>query len=417
MATAQPSPRLTLLLYRTLLWLLTPYLRWRFTREGKHFNDPHFARQRCGSHHPEFRDGTLWLHAASVGEVNALLPLIEALHTEHPELPLLLTSNTASSGAVARERLPAGVTHAYLPFDWPAAMHRFLAHVRPRVGVIMETELWPNLYGQCAHEGVPLLIINGRISQKTLGAPRWLKPLYRGCLQQTTQVLARSELDRERFLRLGANPATTRVIGNIKVAALNRTSPPPIELGREYLLAASTRDGEERLVVEAWQQSGREELLVIAPRHIQRLETILTELAPFGLNVAVRSRGDAIGDETQLYIADTFGELGGFIAGARLVFMGGSLVAMGGHNILEPAAMGKAVVTGPHMENFLDESRVLREGGGLLQVASVGELATTLAQLLGEPASCDTLGERAREVMAKQADVVERYLEALNPYL
>ena len=220
----------TLPLYRGLLWLLTPYLRRRFAREGREYGDAHFTRQRCGHDHPKFSDGCIWLHAASVGEFNALLPLIETLHAEHPELALLLTSNTASSGALARKKLPQGVTHAYLPFDWTGAMQRFLAAARPRLGIILETELWPNLYRLCSEGGTPLVIINGRISEKTLHAPGWLKPLYQGCLQQTTQVLARSELDRERFLRLGADPARTKVSGNIKFAALNREPPAPVEL-------------------------------------------------------------------------------------------------------------------------------------------------------------------------------------------
>ena len=183
------------------------------------------------------------------------------------------------------------------------------------------------------------------------------------------------------------------------------------------MLAASSRDGEERLIVEAWQRSGRDELLVIAPRHIQRLDEILADVETFGLRIAVRSRDDAISAETQLYIADTFGELGAFIAGARLVFMGGSLVEMGGHNILEPAALGKAVITGPHMENFLDESRVLLKGGGLLQVDSVEELNDAFRQLLVDNERREELGKRAQAVMAEQADVIERYLEALRPYL
>jgi 3-deoxy-D-manno-octulosonic-acid transferase len=160
-------------------------------------------------------------------------------------------------------------------------------------------------------------------------------------------VLCRSELDRERFLRLGAEPSHCRVVGNIKFAALSSEPPAPIELGRDYVMAASSRDGEERLIVEAWQHAGRGELLVIAPRHPQRLETILSDLQPFGLDIAVRSRGEQPGPATRLYIADTFGELRAFMAGAQLVFMGGSLVAKGGHNILEPAALGKAVICGP----------------------------------------------------------------------
>jgi 3-deoxy-D-manno-octulosonic-acid transferase len=347
----------------------------------------------------------------------AMLPLIEALQSDHPTLPLLLTTNTASSGTLARNKLPTGVIHAYLPLDWRDAMQRFLAQCQPRLGVIMETELWPNLYQLCSEGDTPLVIINGRLSEKTLRAPGWLRRLYRDCLQRTAQVLSRSELDQERFLQLGANPAHSRVIGNIKFAALNSEAPAPIELGRDYVLTASSRDEEEKLIAEAWQRSGRDELLVIAPRHPQRLEAILNDLQPLGLKFAVRSRGELPDASTQLYLADTFGELRAFMTGAQLVFMGGSLVAKGGHNILEPAALGKAVICGPHMENFLDESRTLLEGKGMVQVSSVEALAEAFGDLLQDGGKRRQLGENAQATLTQQADVVERYLEALGDYL
>lgn len=410
-------PLVPALIYRSLLWLLTPYLRWRFYKEGKSYGDSAYAKQRRGLGLPRFNAPPLWLHAASVGEFHALLPLIQALCQQHPPQTILLTTNTASSGKVARDKLPQGVTHAYLPVDQVHAMQRFLACCQPRLGIIMETELWPNLYRLCNQRDIPLVIINGRISEKTLRAPAWLRRLYRYCLQQTAQILARSELDRERFLRLGADGKRCRLLGNIKFAALNSEPPSPIELGRDYVLAASSREEEERLIVQAWQQSGRDELLVIAPRHPQRLEAILNDLQPFGLNIAVRSRGEQPDATTHIYIADTFGELRSFIAGAQLVFMGGSLVDKGGHNILEPAALGKAVITGPHMANFLDETRILLEGEGLIQVDSVQALAQVIGELLQGTEKRQLLGENARATVARHADALERYLEALGDYL
>lgn len=410
-------PLLPLLLYRALLWLLTPYLRWRFWREGHRYQDNRYPAQRRGRGLPHFGERPVWLHAASVGEFNALLPLLEALHRERPELPLLLTSNTASSGALARDRLPAGVVHAYLPMDWRGAMGRFLAQCQPRLGIIMETELWPNLYQLCSEGDTPLIIINGRVSTRTLRAPRWLRRLYRDCLRRTQLVLARSAEDRENFLTLGATSERCRVVGNIKFAALTGDAPAPIDLGRDYLLAASTRDGEEIVIVEAWLAAGREELLVIAPRHPQRLDAILRDLDPLKLRIAVRSRGEQPEATTRLYIADTFGELRAFMCGAKVVFMGGSLVARGGQNILEPAALGKAVITGPHMENFSNETRLLLQGKGLLQVASAEELSRAFTTLLEDAGERHAMGQRARATVAQHADVVERYLQALREYL
>lgn len=415
--TTPPPPPLPMLIYRTLLWLLTPYLLWRFWREGLNYRDSHYSPQRRGEGHPRFKERPVWLHAASVGEVNALLPLIEALHRKQPQLPILLTSNTASSGVIARNKLPTGVTHAYLPMDWRGAMQHFLARCQPRIGIIMETELWPNLYQLCHQGGTPLIIVNGRVSQKTLRAPGWLRRLYRDCLQRSRLILARSAEDRENFLKLGAAPAQCRVIGNLKFAALNDSVPEPVDLGRDYVLAASSRDGEERLIVKAWLETPREELLVIAPRHPKRLNEILRDLDPFQLRIAVRSHGSQPEATTQLYIANTFGELRAFMSGAQLVFMGGSLVATGGQNILEPAALGKAVITGPHMDNFSNETRILLEGNGLFQVNSAEELGQAFTTLLEDEEERRALGERAQATLLLHADMVERYLRALREFI
>jgi 3-deoxy-D-manno-octulosonic-acid transferase len=406
-----------MLLYRTLLWLLTPYLRWRFWREGLRYRDSNYSSQRRGKGHPRFKERPVWFHAASVGEVNALLPLIEALHREQPLLPLLLTSNTASSGAIARNKLPAGVTHAYLPMDWRGAIQHFLASCQPRLGIIMETELWPNLYQLCHQGGTPLIIVNGRVSQKTLRAPGWLRQLYRDCLQRSRLILARSNEDKESFLTLGAESEQCRVVGNLKFAALNDKVPAPMDLGRDYVLAASSRDGEERLIVQAWLETRRPELLVIAPRHPQRLNEILRDLESLQLRIAVRSHGSQPEATTQLYLADTFGELRAFMSGAQLVFMGGSLVARGGQNILEPAALGKAVITGPHMDNFSNETRILLEGHGLWQVNSTAELSQAFTALLEDTEERRALGERAQAALLQHANIVERYLRALREFI
>ncbi len=401
--------------YRLLLRLLSPALLLYTARQGRLGGEKGYLRARLG-HGPRYGERPLWLHAASVGEVNAVIPLLRALQQRHPGLPLLLTTTTPSGAQRARALLPEGVAHDTLPIDLPPAVARFLSRVRPRALLPVETEIWPQLYSACADAGVPVVIVNGRLSSKTLEANRWLRGLYRGALQSVSAVLARGTGDAEGFCRLGAPAERVQTLGNIKFAA-EAVEAEAIDLGRPYLLAASTREGEERLVVEAWLLSKREELLVIAPRHIQRLEAILTELAPLGLECAVRSRDDAVSDTTQLYIADTFGELRGFMAGAELVFMGGSLVEKGGHNLLEPAALGKAVICGPHMDNFTDETRLLREADALLQVASAGELASTLATLMDDDEQRIALGQHARTMMVKQGAVLENYLQHLESCL
>ncbi|MGE0081590.1 MAG: 3-deoxy-D-manno-octulosonic acid transferase [Thiohalomonadaceae bacterium] len=409
------SPRSSLLFeYRLLAAALFPLVAVHAAWLGRRHRDGRFVRERLGFPATRAAHDPVWVHAASVGEVNAALPLIAEIHRRHPRTPVLLTTATPTGGALARRHVRDGLTHAYLPFDRTGAVRRFLAAYRPRAGIVVETELWPNLYAACAEAGVPLVIVNGRVSPRTLRAPVWLRDLYARCLAGVKAVLARSPEDRDGFLALGAPPAAVHVLGNLKFAAPARAAATPIALGRPYVLAASTREGEEVKVVEAWRQSGSAHLLVVAPRHPKRLHEVLADLKPFGLSVAVRSRGDAISEHTRVYVADTFGELEGFMAGAELVYMGGSLVPKGGHNVLEPARLGRAVVFGPHMDNFTEEARLLLQEDAAVQVHDTAALAACFRELLDQPARRVTLGERARAAVAARSDVATRYADAID---
>ncbi|MCW9088631.1 MAG: 3-deoxy-D-manno-octulosonic acid transferase [Gammaproteobacteria bacterium] len=399
-------------LLRLLALPITLYTLWQALKE----REPGYLWQRLGIYRKPARRRVMWLHAASVGEVNAVLPLIKQLQQHQPEQPLLLTTATPSGARAARAKLPPGVGHAYFPIDWRRSVRGFLAAYRPRCALIMETELWPNLYCECAQREVPLLLINGRLSARTSRVRPWLRRLYTLCLQQVTAVLARSEQDRASFITLGAPRERCEVIGNIKFSSAPRSERvTPTDLGRPYVLAASTRNGEEGLVMEAWRQATADDhLLVIAPRHPQRREQILAALK--GEEVAVRSRQDALTAKTSVYLADTFGELPGLIAGAELVFMGGSLVAKGGQNILEAAALGRAPLFGPHMENFRTESETLLDGGGAIQVEDGTELAKKIAMLLADAPLREQMGERARLLVDERRDMASRYREAISRY-
>ena len=405
-----------LLRYNLLLRLLTlplaVYTLWRALRE----RDPRYLRERFGFCRTSTGNRPLWLHAASVGEVNAALPLLETLRRHSPDIPLLLTTTTPSGARMAAARLPPGVSHAYFPIDLRGAVRRFLNHHRPRCALVMETELWPNLYNRCGAQNIPLFIINGRLSARTRSARPWLRRLYSLCLQQVTAVLARSEQDRLGFIALGAPRECCEVIGNIKFAAAPSASGvEAIDLKRPYVLAASTREDEEKLVVQAWKESSvTGHLLVIAPRHPRRLAQILTDLD--GEAISVRSRGGTITDTTRIYLADTFGELPGFIAGAELVFMGGSLVPKGGQNLLEAAALGKAPLFGPHMENFLCEAGLLLGQGGAVQVKDTQQLTLEFRRLLADTPLREKMGERARAAVDERRDMAERYREAIGRY-
>ncbi|MCW9029867.1 MAG: 3-deoxy-D-manno-octulosonic acid transferase, partial [Gammaproteobacteria bacterium] len=287
----------------------------------------------------------IWIHAASVGEVNAVIPLILKIREDNPSLTVTLTSNTVTSAAVINKQLPNNIQHYYFPLDYRWAAKRIIKQINPKVIFIVETEFWPNLYTELHKKNIPLIIINGRISEKTLLAKDWLKNIYTQILPLITQVYARSETDQSRFIQLGLEPDKSKVLGNIKFSSITELKIDPIKFDRPYVLAASTREDEEKMVVEAWLKSNHQDhLLIIVPRHPNRISEILTQLKSLNLNIAVRSKNDPITTATDVYIADTIGELKAFIAGSDFVLMGGSFVPKGGHNILEVAQLGKAVI-------------------------------------------------------------------------
>ena len=285
--------------------------------------------------------------------------MILKIQQENPALPITLTSNTITSAAIVKKQLPDNIQHYYFPLDYRWAMKRIISKIKPKTLFIVETEFWPNLYTLAHKKNIPLIIINGRISEKTLHARNWLKNIYAKILPLVTKVYARSETDQSRFIELGLNSNKIEVLGNIKFSKPDSQVIEPLKLTRSYVLAASTREDEEQLIVEAWKKSQHDNrLLVIVPRHPQRLFEILNQLKPFNFNISIRSKDEPVTSTTDIYIADTIGELKQFIAGSEFVLMGGSFVEKGGHNILEVAQLGKAVIFGPDMRNFKDEANI-----------------------------------------------------------
>jgi 3-deoxy-D-manno-octulosonic-acid transferase len=405
-----------LLIYRAVLWLTAPlllgYTAWRAARDGGMV----YLRERLGLDAPALRE-PLWIHCASVGEVNAILPLLLALGRRHPKTPLLVTTNT-TTGRDALLR-PAGieVTHHFLPLDFTHCVKRFMQSVRPRCAIMVETELWPNLYEHCASANIPLIMVNARLSARTLNAPAPIRGAYHHVLTRVAAILARSDADAEKFKRLGALPARVETLGNIKFARPHTHEPqaPPDLIGRPYWLAASTHDDEELRLARVWRRlRGNGEVLVIAPRHPERRVAILRQLRSLGTNIAVRSRGDSVDSTTRVYLVDTLGELTALMAHARLVFMGGSLVPVGGHNLLEPARLGRPVLVGPHMHNFEFETRSLLAAEAIMMARDDRELAFALERLLTDKELRDALGRRAAAFMEARADIAQVYLERLE---
>ena len=355
----------------------------------------------------------IWIHAASVGEVNAVIPLILKIKEENPSIPITLTSNTVTSAAVINKQLPNSIQHFYFPLDYRLAAKRIINKINPKAIFIVETEFWPNLYTELHNKNIPLIIINGRISEKTLHAKKWLRDIYAQTLPLVTNVYARSETDKDRFLKLGANPGKIEVLGNIKFSALTSQEIEPIKLDKPYVLAASTRDDEEQLIVEAWLKAETgNRLLVIVPRHIHRLSEILNQLKKFNLNIAIRSKNDPITPKTDIYIADTMGELKQFIAGSEFVLMGGSFVEKGGHNILEVAQLGKTVVFGPDMRSFEDEARIFTEYNAGIQCKNE-ELPVYFNRLIQDNSYKHNIEYNTVSLVMTYKDILDNYYKVV----
>jgi len=381
-------------LYRALAPLVTPAVALALlVRRALGREDPSRLAERWGhAARPRPAGRLIWLHAASVGEAQSVLPLIERL--TGAGLAVLVTSGTVTSARLLGERLPAGATHHYVPVDLPSAVGRFLDHWRPDAAIWVESELWPNLVLSAAERGIPLALVQGRMSARSLrrwqGLPqtaRKLVSLFRPCLCQT-------EADAGRYRALGAPEA--RCLGNLKMAA-----PPlpvdPVALaalstaigGRPVWCAASTHDPEERIVAEAHRDLLRrhpELLLILAPRHPARGGEVAVALSAEGLRVARRGLGALPTADTDVYLADTMGELGLVYRIAPIAFVGGSLIPHGGQNPLEPARLGCALLHGPSMTNFSEATALLAASGGSETVADGESLARAVDRLLADPA-------------------------------
>lgn len=404
--------------YKLLLFILfIPLALYTLWQSLRAFEIRYFLHRLAISFGGKSKKNGLWVHAASVGEVNAVIPLILKIHEEKPELSITLTSNTISSASIAKKQLPNSIQHYFFPLDYSWAVKRIINNIYPKTIFIVETEFWPNFYTQVHKKNIPLIIINGRISEKTLHAKNWLKNIYARILPLVTKVYARSETDQSRFIELGLNPDKVEVLGNIKFSAPAQQDIEPVNLNRTYVLAASTRNNEEQLIVDAWLKAERKNhLLVIVPRHPQRLSEILNRLNQFNLNIAVRSKNNSVTASTDIYVADTIGELKQFIAGSEFVLMGGSFVNKGGHNILEVAQLGKAVIFGHDMRNFEDEVELFLHKKIGIQ-CDLNELSDTFNKLLQNTDYKQSLEKNTHNLIDTNKNIVNNYYNKLKKYI
>lgn len=373
---------------------------------------------------PASAQGVL-LHAVSLGEVTAAAPLLRALRERHPELPLVLTTATPTGRARATALFGDSVTVQFLPYDTPGSMRRLLERLRPRIAIIMETELWPNLYRQCQRRGVPLLLANARLSARSVARYRRFGALFRDVFAGDTWVAAQSAADAERFLAIGAAPERTALVGNLKfdveadaaVVARGRELRSACWPSRPVWIAGSTHAGEEESVLSAHAEVLRQApdtLLLLVPRHPERFQAVAELLNRRGLRFERRSSGNTVLADVPVLLVDTVGELAALYAAVDVAFVGGSLVPVGGHNLLEPAALGVPVITGPYQSNAREVAELLMREQAVVQVADTAALAAELVALFGEPPLRRRLGEAAQRVVARNRGSLIRLLDLIE---
>jgi 3-deoxy-D-manno-octulosonic-acid transferase len=415
--------------YICIAYLISPLvigaLAFRGFRNRSHWQG---FSQRFGLGPKLSGERSIWVHAVSVGEVQAAVPLIEALLARFPDLPLVLTTVTPTGRSRAKALFRDRVDVRYVPIDLPGAVRRFFQRIRPQLAVVIETEIWPNLYHRCGRLGVPLVLASARISPRSVNSYRRLVSLFRETLSHGIFIAAQSKEDAERFVSIGANAELTHVVGNIK---FDFGYPPDMEarghelrrlLGvhRPVWVAGSTHAIEEEIVLKAHalvRERFSNALLVLVPRHPPRFAEVAGWLRSQGVIVGTRTGGGPVAPETQVYLLDTLGELPPFYAAGDVAFVGGSLVPVGGHNLLEPAALSLPIVAGPHNFNSADIARMLAERGAVRIVHDAAQLASVVGGLLADPTARTTMGASGRKAVDDNRGAVARLMKFLEPLL
>lgn len=425
---ADPIERVLRALYSATLYLLVPitlyHLIWRGFRQRAYFQR---WDERYASYAPAGVPAPVWLHAVSVGEVNAAAPLVDRLRAQRPDLRVVVTTITPTGSERVRKLWGDDVTHVYLPYDLPGAVARFLDQFKPTLALIVETELWPNLLFVCRDRGIPTHILNARLSARSLRGYRVLAPLIRRALATVRLVAAQSQDDARRFERLGAAPERIRVTGNLKFDI-----PPPQTGGfvrafdaalaqpRPIWIAASTHEDEEAPVLEAHRllrERHADALLLWAPRHPERFRAVVQRAREAGFRVASRSADVWPPPGTDVFVIDTLGELTSFYACASVAFVGGSLQPIGGHNLLEPAATGTAILSGPQLHNFVDIAHRLREAQAMRMVDDAASLAQALAALFDDANAREAMAANAARLLEDGRGALDRTLALIAPVL
>lgn len=419
------------IIYTFVLYLLLPMVLIRMYWLG--YKTPAYRQrwqERFGYLRPFKGIRPIWIHAVSVGEVQVSRPLVTFLCKHYPGVPIIITTVTPT-GALTAAQVYAdvdNVSHRYFPYDLPFAIRRFLALARPRALLVLETEIWPNLYRLCRQQSVPILLLNARLSAKSMQGYRLLGSLSSSTLQCTSVIAAQSREDAARFIQIGAPASRVQVSGNLKFDInLPRGVLEQGELIRQKLspsrpiwIAASTHQGEEALVLEAHATVSRiipGSLLILAPRHPERFDSVFELCVKQGYRTSRYTSAQDYTLATQIFLLDVLGQLPAHYAASDLAFVGGSLVPVGGHNMLEPASLGIPILTGPHVFNFTEVVRLLEEHGALGRVEDAAQMGQKVIGLLKDGNLRDEMGQRARQVMQQNQGSIDRIAELLERHI
>ena len=416
-------------LYSSLIYCAVPFafaaVLWRGLRDRGYWEA---LGERFGWGARTDAPPAIWLHAVSLGEMTAAAPLVRALRSRHPHVPWVLTSATPTGRARARALFGDTIEVRFLPYDTPGAVARFLDRARPRLAIIMETELWPNLFAECERRGVPLVLASARLSERSVSRYRRFGELFRGLFSASSLVAAQTRADAERFVTIGAQSARTHVVGNIKfdmelspaAADQGRALRASFGVARPVWIAGSTHAGEEEQVLEAQGELEAHRpnaLLLLVPRHPDRFLAVAEQLRRRQIRFTLRSSGSAPDEGIQVVLVDTVGELAALYAAADVAFVGGSLVPIGGHNLLEPAALGVPVLTGPHYSNSKDIAELLIREGAARQVNDARGLAAELKLLLADPTERRRIGAIGQRIVEANRGAVARLIDLIEPLL
>lgn len=417
-------------LYTLIVYLLAPFVLLRLFWLS--IKNPAYKtrwQERFGFFSwPDVDKPVLWIHAVSVGEVNAATPIINRLLEQYSHYLILVTTVTPTGAFTIRQHFGEDIRHLYLPYDLPFSVKRFIKTIKPSLLITMETEIWPNLYSICQHSNTPILIINARLSEKSSRGYQLVAGLMKQTLMKVSVIAAQTKKDADRFISFGADQDKVIVAGNLK---FDITIPHSISeqaeslkryfsVNRPIWIAASTQEGEEEVILKAHEMVLKkypDAILILAPRHPERVNKVISLCDTEGMKYVKRTEQRSFSPELNVYILDTLGELQLHYAASQLAFVGGSLVKTGGQNMMEPASLGLPVISGPHTYNFTEITELLSEQEALITVSNENELANEVCALLSDANHRHNIGEKGRQVIDSNKGNINRLMEIIEPYL